>query len=101
MLCQIVNISSNIDLCDTVIILLTAVDCDSLTDPANGRVDPTPGTTLGHTAIYSCNADYNLVGDSTRTCQRIGQWSGSAPACQGIYVINLASFPGLPIPSNF
>ena len=64
------------------------MDCGSLPDPANGRVDHTAGTSLGQTAIYSCNTGYNLVGDSTRTCQATGNWSGSAPTCKGMYVIN-------------
>ena len=37
------------------------------TDPANGQVNHTAGTTMGQTATYSCNTGYNLVGDSTRT----------------------------------
>ena len=63
---------------------LAAVDCGSLTDPANGQVNHTAGTTFGQTATYSCNTGYNLVGDSTRTCQSEGEWSGSAPTCQGM-----------------
>ena len=59
------------------------MDCGSLTDPANGQVDHTAGTTLGQTATYSCNTGYNLVGDSTRTCQATGEWSGSEPTCAG------------------
>ena len=58
------------------------MDCDTLTDPANGQVSH-PRTTLGQTATYSCNTGYNLVGDSTRMCQAMG-WSGSAPTCQGM-----------------
>ena len=72
------------------------MDCGSLPDPANGQVNHTAGTTVGQTATYSCNIGYNLVGDRTRTCQAEGSWSGSAPTCEGIYVINLASFAGLP-----
>ena len=64
------------------------MDCGSLTDPANGQVDLTAGTTFGQTATYSCNTGYNLVGDSTRTCQATGEWSGSAPTCEGIYVLS-------------
>ena len=60
------------------------MDCGSLTDPANGQVDLTSGTTFNQTATYSCNTGYNLVGDSTRTCQATGVWSGSAPTCQGV-----------------
>ena len=70
-----------------IFIILIVVDCGSLTDPANGQVDLTSGTTFGQTATYSCNTGYNLVGDSTRTCQATGEWSGSAPACQGMLVV--------------
>ena len=65
-------------------LFLTAVDCGSLPDPANGRVDHTAGTSLGQTATYSCNTGYNLVGNSTRTCQAEGNWSGNTPTCQGM-----------------
>ena len=63
---------------------LAAVDCGSLTDPANGQVNHVAGTTFRQTATYSCNTGYNLVGDSIRTCQAAGDWSGSAPTCQGM-----------------
>ena len=71
------------------------MDCDSLTDPANGQVDLTSGTTFGQTATYSCNTGYNLVGDSTRTCQTVGNWSGSRPTCEGmlLYLDMLLSKP--------
>ena len=83
---MLVYVSSNMD----VFRILTVVDCGSLTDPGNGSVTLTVGTTLGQTATYSCNTGYNLVGDSTRTCQAEGNWSGSAPTCQGTYVITLS-----------
>ena len=86
MLCVILNsivdVSSNIDL-QHIFLILTAVDCGCLPDPTNGSVDHTAGTSLGQTSIYSCNTGYNLVGDSTRTCQATGNWSGSEPTCQG------------------
>ena len=59
-----------------------------MTDPGNGQVTLTSGTTFGQTATYSCNAGYNLVGGSTRTCQAAGNWSGSAPTCEGMLIIN-------------
>ena len=62
----------------------TVVDCSTLTNPANGQVSHTSGTTFGQTATYSCNTGYNLVGDSTRTCQATGEWSGSTPTCQSM-----------------
>ena len=60
------------------------MDCGTLSDPANGQVNHTSGTTLGQTATYSCNTGYNLVGNSTRTCQSTGNWFGRAPICQGM-----------------
>ena len=75
-----------------IFIILIVVDCGNLTGPANGQVDLTSGTTFGQTATYSCSTGYNLVGDSTRTCQATGQWSGSAPACQGTLVRAMALY---------
>jgi len=68
---------------------LTAVDCDTLTDPANGQVSHTAGTTFGQPATYSCDTGYNLVGDSNRTCQATGRWSGNTPTCQGKLLTNI------------
>ena len=67
-----------------ILLILTVVDCGNLTDPVNGSVTLTAGTTFRQTAIYSCNTDYNLVGNSSRTCQATGEWSGSAPTCQSM-----------------
>ena len=72
-----------------VSLLLTAVDCGTLSGPANGRVSHTAGTIFGHTATYSCHTGYNLVGGSTRTCQAAGVWSGSVPTCQGMNLLML------------
>ena len=87
-----VDVSSNSDFkwCNT---LLTAVNCGNLTDPANGSVNHTGGTTFGQTAIYSCDIGYNPVGDSTRTCQAEGNWSGNAPTCEGMYIVIRWPFP--------
>ena len=72
-----------------IFIILIVVDCCSLTDPAQGVVTHTSGTTFGQTATYSCNTGYNLVGDSTRTCQATGNWSGSVPTCQGMLLSDI------------
>ena len=85
------SFNSPIDLHNVFLFLATVVDCGSLPDAPNGSVDHTAGTSLGQTAIYSCNTDYNLVGDSTRTCQATGNWSGSAPTCQGMLLTYLPS----------
>ena len=66
---------------------LTDMNCSTLTDPANGQVSYTAGITFGQTATYSCNAGYNLVGGSTRICHATGVWSGSAPTCQGMLLL--------------
>ena len=67
--------------------ILTVVDCGNLTDPDNGQVNHTAGTTFGQNATYSCDTGYNLVGNSTRVCQATGNWSGSAPTCQGMLLL--------------
>ena len=72
--------------------LSTAVNCGALNNPANGRVSHTAGTTFGQTATYSCNTGYNLVGNSTQTCQATGVWFGSAPTCQGVLYIHMYMF---------
>ena len=57
-----------------------AFDCGTLTDPANGMVDVSQGTTLGQVANYTCIGGYQLIGERTRTCEA-GGWSGNAPTC--------------------
>ena len=85
------DVSSKNDLHD-VFLFLTVVDCGNLTDPANGTVNDTDRT-FGQTATYSCDTGYSLVGDRTRTCQASGSWSGSAPTCQGTFIIKTHSHP--------
>ena len=69
------------------------MDCGNLTGPVNGQVTLTTGTTFRQTATYSCNTGYNLVGDSNRTCQATGNWSGSAPNCQGMLLKVISFLP--------
>ncbi|XP_064398980.1 nidogen-2-like [Halichondria panicea] len=61
---------------------ITTVDCGSLTNPTNGQVDTSNGTTLGSTAIYNCSTGFTLNGNSSRTCGSDGQWSGFQPTCE-------------------
>ena len=60
----------------------TVVDCCSLDDPVNGQVELS-NTTFGSMANYTCNQRYFLSnGNSTRTCEANGEWSGSPPSCE-------------------
>ena len=68
----------------TCVSLLKVVDCGVPTNPTNGHVSHTGGTTFGQTATYSCNTGYRLLGGSIRTCQATRRWSASAPTCQGM-----------------
>ena len=54
--------------------------CERLLDIANGRV-VLSGLTVGSLASYTCNTGFNLVGNSARTCQSNGLWSGVEPFC--------------------
>ena len=67
-----------------IFLLLTVVDCGTLTSPENGSVSHTAGTTFRQTATYSCDKGYNLVGSNTHTCQATGFWSWNASNCQGV-----------------
>lgn len=64
--------------------------CDNLSNPANGRV-VLSGNNPGSTATYRCNAGFRLRGESRRTCQTNGQWSGKAPTCQREFNITTPS----------
>ena len=66
---------------------LTVVDCGTLTNPVNGQVNYTAGTTFGQDATYSCNTGYILVGSNARLCQATELWSGSPPICQSMFII--------------
>ena len=70
------------------------MNCGTLTNPVNGRVSHSGGTTLGQIATYSCNTGYNLVGGSTRRCQArttTGFWSGSASTCRRMLLLTVPS----------
>ena len=70
---------------DYGILLSTAVDCGALPHPFFGQVDHTEGTTFGQTATYICDFG-DPTGDSIRTCQATGNWTGSQPTCPCMYI---------------
>ena len=43
-------------------------------------------TRIGSRAVYSCVSGYNLIGNSTRTCQVDGSWTGTPPYCQSEWI---------------
>ena len=58
-----------------------AVECDSLTDPDNGQVNTSFGTTFGSMAIYTCNMGYMLSHQQMVMCSSNGTWSPASPSC--------------------
>ena len=65
------------------LLYIPAVDCGPLSDPKNGKVD-FDETTVSEVATYSCDRGYTLEGDSRRTCQSNGRWSGDEPVCESM-----------------
>ncbi|XP_066299112.1 tyrosine-protein phosphatase Lar-like [Branchiostoma lanceolatum] len=49
--------------------------------PENGAV--TGGNSYQDVVQFTCNHGYQLIGDSSRTCQADGTWSGAVPTCIG------------------
>ena len=68
--------------------------CSNLPNPNNGQVTFSSGVVVGSRATYTCNTGYFIVGESTRTCQQDGTWSGSVPTC------TIIRCGGLSNPSN-
>ena len=91
---QLVKVRQYMTVLRSVIILLLiiTVQCSTLSDPSNGRVSQ-QGNNPGDRASYTCNSGYELVGQSTRTCQNNGRWSGDAPTCTQIVCRNLSNPP--------
>ena len=59
--------------------------CAILPNPSNGVLQYNDTVLIETTQVmYSCEVNYTLSGDSTRTCGSVGTWGGSAPTCQGI-----------------
>ncbi|XP_048039857.1 sushi, von Willebrand factor type A, EGF and pentraxin domain-containing protein 1 isoform X2 [Megalobrama amblycephala] len=59
------------------------VECPQPEDIPNGIVD-VHGLMYLSTAIYSCKAGYDLVGNSTVLCGQSGLWIGGIPVCHPV-----------------
>lgn len=57
-------------------------DCGNLTDPADGSVSFSSGTTYQSVATFNCDTGYTLEGEETRTCQANETWSNIGPSCR-------------------
>ena len=61
-------------------IFLEQYVCPYLVNPVNGTV--TLNRTLpGDTATFTCNTNYDLVGDDVLTCRSDGHWKSDPPVC--------------------
>ena len=67
------------------------VSCPSLTAPTSGGINCSlGGDTIpnpGDTCTVTCNDDYELTGNATRTCQSSGSWNGSDATCIGKWLL--------------
>ena len=59
-----------------------AIKCGPLTNPDNGQVDTSNGTTFGRIATYTCYRE-----SGSRTCGADGTWTSEEPNCQGSNLI--------------
>ena len=66
-----------------IVFLSPVVDCGPPTDPTNGQVDTSSGTTFGSTATYTCDTGYTLSGSQSRTCIASGKWTLPQSQCIG------------------
>lgn len=78
--------------CITMLAVLHAIvhmhlgDCGDPDIPNNGNKSDT-GSLVGDTVMYTCNSGYRLFGDTSRTCQPNGQWTGIQPQCNRTLLI--------------
>ncbi len=73
---------------------ITEIDCSDVAAPTNGsvRYSTTAPYQYRATITYSCDTGYGLLGgDTVRACISSstgpGEWSGTAPTCEGKYLL--------------
>lgn len=74
-------------ICSMTRVKLTFADagCGDPGTPVNGVRD-TNSTKVGTEMTFACNKGYRLVGLPMISCVRNGNWTGSIPKCEGIFV---------------
>ena len=93
------NIFRYVDMClyikCSVLPSIRAAECDNLPDPPFGDVSLS-GNSVDDVATYVCDHGFELVGQSTRTCQQLNaqtaDWSGEEPVCRCTYAFSLIIF---------
>ena len=60
-------------------VIFAVLKCRVLPNPSNGQVTVNAD---GDHANYSCHEPYTLIGNTTRTCNSDGLWSGIDPTCK-------------------
>lgn len=61
------------------------IDCGRPRSPEHGAVHLVNGTTTYlSVASYTCQDNFSLVGNETRTCDDAGLWTGAEPSCEMI-----------------
>ncbi|XP_019639929.1 PREDICTED: protein slit-like [Branchiostoma belcheri] len=69
-------------LCE-VEVYVTGLCCDDAMGLLNGQITTTDGGYCsGNDIQFSCDPGYELVGNSSATCQEDGSWDGDLPTCQ-------------------
>ena len=73
----------------------TVIMCPQLDNPGNASVTLSMDTLEMSTATYSCNFGFvQIAGNTSRTCQVDGSWSGVVPTCQSkLYIPCMKSEP--------
>ena len=57
------------------------IDCGDPGEPVNGNTIFTT-TFVDDIATFECDPGFELFGDSQRTCQMSGSWTGAVPECR-------------------
>lgn len=65
----------------------SVINCTDLEAPTNGTV--TGKGSFGSVVTYSCDTGFILSGDTNRTCQADGAFTGSAPVCTSTWHVIL------------
>ncbi|KAI8482586.1 carbohydrate binding [Branchiostoma belcheri] len=72
----------------------TALQCRTLTAPANGFLSPVGANSYQDVVTFTCDQGYKLGGASSVTCQADRTWSAPVPTCQPLQC------PTLTAPAN-